>query len=658
MNSSFRRLSFATARLWACVIGLLPHAASALDTPNVLMGIDGMVVNASGLFRDPAALGGNAADGFNTFIYFNFGYFAGMEGRYKSFYVFDNVVDPNTTNNFGGISHNARYHSDTPETFVPGGNAPVAAAPLDLSNAYYPIIDRGSFGQIFDPAEYQLEVKYKPNGVPGGGALPLANEARTFNVLLDQMDGFVFDAEAGIYKRASDSVGYTIGTEEVGLNDFFATAPKDADGFATYIAPLSTPTFVQRSFYHVFGDNPFRDAHVVAGGGKMQNPDLTYSDVTDGLDTLSFGGGPTDPNRPNSQLRVPNGLPFIGVQSQGDGPDETRVFSLEIRSIALKRINPSPIVSRIDANSGLSFRFGTGLSYSTAADAGAVPPINVPGDAFPYVPNYTNQITRFDQNGMTNLIINPRSGPDPNEGYRFFIRGAPSTESFDGKNADVVIRAKLTQPLTNAGVAQNMTIYARDLDGSDNADPIPAGPLTIPPDPVGADDYSFNLALNQFNSSTFTTVTIPLESFTLNTMAPTFTNPGDGLLEDFNVYEFGAFVPNGGGLLRLELEYMEIRLAAAADSDFNSDGIVNGADFLIWQRGLGMTGQTSKGNGDANGDGTVNGADLALWKARFGGAPEAAAAGAVPEPATLVLAVFALAFRRPKSQLRPISGSI
>ncbi len=618
---------------FASSMGSLPPSARALDTPNVLMGIDGMTINAAGLFRNPASVGGTADDGSNTFVYFNFGHFAGMEGRYKSFYLVDNVVDPNVENNFGGISHNARYHSDTPESFVSGGNAPVAVAPLDLSNAYYPLIDRGSFGQIFDPAEYQIEVKYKPNGVSGGGELPLANEAHTFNVLLDQFDGFVFDAEAGIYKRASDSVGYTVGTEEVGLNDYFATAPKDAEGFASYVVPLSTPAFVQRSYYHVYGDNPFRTMHVVAGGGRMQNPDLTYSDVTDGLDTLSFGGGPTDPNRPNSQLQVPNGLPFIGMQSQGDGPDETRVFSLEIRSIALKRINPSPIMARIDANSGLSFRFGTGLSYATGAEftGGTTTPVSIPGDGFPYVPNYTNQITRFDENGMTNLIINPRSGPDPNEGYRFFIRTSPGTESFDGREAEVVIRAKLTQPLTNAGVAQNMTIYARDLDGSDNNDPLMSGPLVIPADPVGADDYSFNLALNQFTTSTFTTVTVPLDQFTLSTMpAPAFTNLGDGLLEDFNIYEFGALVPNGGGLLGLELEYMELRLSdVGLDGDFDEDGDVDGHDFLVWQRG-----------GSPN---PLSASDLAVWRDNYGTTSSLSAAGSVPEPSAALLTMCGLA---------------
>jgi hypothetical protein len=57
------------------------------------------------------------------------------------------------------------------------------------------------------------------------------------------------------------------------------------------------------------------------------------------------------------------------------------------------------------------------------------------------------------------------------------------------------------------------------------------------------------------------------------------------------------------------------------NADFNGDNIVDGADFLIWQRGFGLTGQPNKSTGDANGDGNVNGLDLDQWKSKFGGAP-------------------------------------
>lgn len=82
-------------------------------------------------------------------------------------------------------------------------------------------------------------------------------------------------------------------------------------------------------------------------------------------------------------------------------------------------------------------------------------------------------------------------------------------------------------------------------------------------------------------------------------------------------------------------------LSPTDDADFNNDTRVDGADFLIWQRGFGGPGGNAVG--DANGDGQVNGDDFVVWKSKFGQSA-VAAGGAVPEPATgLVSAIGAAA---------------
>lgn len=91
---------------------------------------------------------------------------------------------------------------------------------------------------------------------------------------------------------------------------------------------------------------------------------------------------------------------------------------------------------------------------------------------------------------------------------------------------------------------------------------------------------------------------------------------------------------------------LSLTLAAAPtnDADFNNDGIVDGRDFLIWQRGFGTGAGATNGIGDANADGAVNAADLTVWKDRFGQPSAIATVQTVPEPAALASVCVALTF--------------
>ncbi len=61
-----------------------------------------------------------------------------------------------------------------------------------------------------------------------------------------------------------------------------------------------------------------------------------------------------------------------------------------------------------------------------------------------------------------------------------------------------------------------------------------------------------------------------------------------------------------------------IWLNQGPSADFDSDGDVDGADFLAWQQGFGVANGAMLGDGDANGNGVVDQADLVVWERQLG----------------------------------------
>lgn len=84
-----------------------------------------------------------------------------------------------------------------------------------------------------------------------------------------------------------------------------------------------------------------------------------------------------------------------------------------------------------------------------------------------------------------------------------------------------------------------------------------------------------------------------------------------------------------------------VEYVAGLPGDFDNDGDVDGADFVVWQTNFPTSSGATAGDGD--GDADVDGADFALWQDGF---PTSSGAGAapVPEPAgCLLLTTAALA---------------
>ncbi len=88
--------------------------------------------------------------------------------------------------------------------------------------------------------------------------------------------------------------------------------------------------------------------------------------------------------------------------------------------------------------------------------------------------------------------------------------------------------------------------------------------------------------------------------------------------------------------------------------DYNHDGIVDAADYVVWRNSVGSTTDLAA---DGNQDGLVDSGDYDLWRSHFG---ESSAAGVgaarVPEPPALALSVvaFVLVFARHTRRVRYI----
>ncbi|MCC7087297.1 MAG: hypothetical protein IT427_20025 [Pirellulales bacterium] len=88
-----------------------------------------------------------------------------------------------------------------------------------------------------------------------------------------------------------------------------------------------------------------------------------------------------------------------------------------------------------------------------------------------------------------------------------------------------------------------------------------------------------------------------------------------------------------------KLDYLAAPFVQPAD--FDGDGDVDGADFVVWQTNFPTVGGATLSQGDADGDGDVDGADFVMWQTNFPTTPGIEAA-AVPEPSGWMLSLIAL----------------
>jgi hypothetical protein len=486
-------------------------------------------------------------------------------GRYGAF----TVAEPGTGGSGVGINFALGSPAiDSPRDSFSGPISPVTAA-------MFPLLDRATFGVNFDPSQYVAELVYKP--LEG-------NTATQLNMTLDSSDGFIGGQRAGEQWQW----GFT------DLLTQYSNATKDADGFAT--VRNNGGAMTQAASF--FNGQSF----------MFQTSPVTNRDMSP--DFNDFEGDP---------LAVPNGAVQLHLQTVFGGDGQALVDNWEVKALRIVKLAPDPTeVVRLDGRSGFSLRFGSPFTRNpdTLINVGGVD----------YDPPVTDQASRFDQNGFTNIVLNT-DDDDAFGGLALWQSAA--TTVFDGTNANVEVRARLTQPL-GEGQADHIVLIVKDKDGNDTG--------TV--GDFGGDEYRHNLQLNQFNTSTMTTVTVPLSTFAPQ-VAQEFANVGDGLLTNFNLYYLGLQTDQDAGLVDLEIESIRVLVPAPSlAGDYDDDQDVDGNDFLVWQQAVGST--VTPGTGaDGDNSGAIDGGDLTVWRNNYGMTAAAGAAAAIPEPAAVSLAAMA-----------------
>ncbi|MCA9258472.1 MAG: hypothetical protein KDA61_04695, partial [Planctomycetales bacterium] len=89
----------------------------------------------------------------------------------------------------------------------------------------------------------------------------------------------------------------------------------------------------------------------------------------------------------------------------------------------------------------------------------------------------------------------------------------------------------------------------------------------------------------------------------------------------------GGVTTTIGGTGTLSFQNAYVPDEEAVNADFNGNTFVDGADFVIWQRNIGLIEQEGNENGDANADTVVDFVDYAIWEDLFTSGAEAVRPG-------------------------------
>jgi mannan endo-1,4-beta-mannosidase len=242
----------------------------------------------------------------------------------------------------------------------------------------------------------------------------------------------------------------------------------------------------------------------------------------------------------------------------------------------------------------------------------------------------------------------------------WFWWGAAGPEAF--KQLWRLMHDRLTEPRTDAnfpgGIYPGLhnliweftssaakTGYLNWYPGDDVVDMIGLDIYTDPSSSMSGEWYD---VLNQYNGRTMIALsesgTLPNASAmnAYNIAWSYFSLWKDGFLDDFTAQQVQTLLNDNRIITLNELPTLPWSSSAPIAGDFNHNGVVDAADYVVWRKTSGQIGWGLAADSDLNG--RIDNADYAAWRARLGNtaANSSTFNQAVPEPATVLILTLAV----------------
>jgi hypothetical protein len=117
------------------------------------------------------------------------------------------------------------------------------------------------------------------------------------------------------------------------------------------------------------------------------------------------------------------------------------------------------------------------------------------------------------------------------------------------------------------------------------------------------------------------------------------------VVNNYSAAQLQALMGDADVISLNELPLMPWSVSAPSPGDFNRDGVVSAADYIVWRGTMGQTGFGLAA--DANNNAEVDIGDYDIWRANFGNSSASATtAAAIPEPEGLLLVGVAMLLGR------------